>query len=70
MKPFQVIEKNTKNIPPPPHFLPPPKKAPKTQNSPRQRAIPPIKILCLTTIIVSSRIYVQNFIRNQTVFKK
>ena len=42
----------------------------KTQNNPKQTVIPPIKFFILKTMRVLSRIYVQNFMRNQTVFKK
>ena len=60
----QETEKNTKNA-----SSPSPQRN-KTQNIPKQRAIPPVKFFGLTIIRVSSRIQVQNFLRNQTVLKK
>ena len=49
----QEIVKNTTNLPPPSRS-----KTPETQNSPKQRAISPIRVFSLTSIRVLPRIHV------------
>ena len=62
----QEIEKNTENVPPPPKKL----NSKQPQEKGNTPPLSPIKSFRITTVRVLSRIYMQNFIRNQMVLKK